>query len=90
MKKKNYCVRDVIPDTPDGFYDTVERSLAACRDEGQKRTWDGFRLPRKWMLPLVAALVLLIAGTAVAASTHWMVPLTLRPLVSFPLRVVGS
>ena len=71
MKKKNYCVRDVIPDTPDGFYDTVERSLAACRDEDQKRTWDGFRLPRKWMLPLVAALVLLIAGTAVAAGA-WL------------------
>ncbi|MBQ6865297.1 MAG: hypothetical protein IJO15_00530 [Clostridia bacterium] len=70
MKKKNYCVRDVIPDTPDGFYDTVERSLAAC-EEKKERTWDGFRLPRKWMLPLVAALVLLIAGTAVAAGA-WL------------------
>ena len=68
MKKKNYCVRDVIPDTPDTFYDAVERSLASCRDERQERAFTGLRLPRKWMLPLVAALVLLVAGTAVAAG----------------------
>ena len=30
MEKKQYNVRDTIPETPDAFYDAVERSLAVC------------------------------------------------------------
>ena len=68
MEKKSYNVRDTIPDTPETFYDTVERSLNSCREEKRERTWGGLRLNRRLMIPLVAALVLLIAGTAVAAG----------------------
>ena len=68
MEKKNYNVRDALPDTPDTFYDAVERSLSACRSEKRERTWGLVRLPRKLLIPLVAALVLLVAGTAVAAG----------------------
>jgi hypothetical protein len=31
-----------------------------------------------------------VAGTACAADTQWIVPLTLRSLVPVPLRVSGS
>ena len=74
MEKKQYDVRDVrhirdaLPETPDTFYDAVERSLSACRTEKKERTWGALRLPRKLLIPLVAALVLLVAGTAVAAG----------------------
>ena len=68
MEKKTYDVRDAIPDTPDTFYDAVERSLRACRETKQERTWGGLRLNRRLLIPLAAALVLLIAGTAVAAG----------------------
>ena len=71
MEKKQYNVRDAIPDTPESFYDTVERSLCSCRAEKKERTWGGLRLPRKLLIPLVAALVLLVAGTAVAAGV-WL------------------
>ncbi len=71
MEKKNYNVRDALPDTPDTFYDAVERSLSACRSEKRERTWGLVRLPRKLLIPLVAALVLLVAGTAVAAGV-WL------------------
>ena len=71
MEKKNYNVRDVLPDTPDTFYDAVERSLSACKEERKTRTWGLVRLPRKLLIPLVAALVLLVAGTAVAAGV-WL------------------
>ena len=71
MEKKNYNVRDALPDTPDTFYDAVERSLSACRSEKRERTWGLMRLPRKLLIPLVAALVLLVAGTAVAAGV-WL------------------
>ena len=71
MEKKNYNVRDALPDTPDAFYDAVERSLAACRSEKRERTWGLGHLPRKLLIPLVAALVLLVAGTAVAAGV-WL------------------
>ena len=71
MEKKNYNVRDTLPDTPDTFYDAVERSLNACRSEKRERTWGLVRLPRKLLIPLVAALVLLVAGTAVAAGV-WL------------------
>ena len=67
-KKKQFNVRDTIPDTPESFYDTVERSLLSCQEEKRERTWGGLRLNRRLMIPLVAALVLLIAGTAVAAG----------------------
>lgn len=70
-KKMQYNVRDAIPDTPESFYDTVERSLADCREQKKERTWGGLRLNRRWLIPLVAALVLLIAGTAVAAGV-WL------------------
>ncbi len=68
MEQKDYRVRDSLPETPDSFYATVERSLYACRDEQKQRTWGIGRLPRKLLVPLVAALVLLVAGTAVAAG----------------------
>ena len=68
MEKKTYDVRNAIPDTPDTFYDAVERSLRACRETKQERTWGGLRLNRRLLIPLAAALVLLIAGTAVAAG----------------------
>ncbi len=71
MEKKKYNVRDALPDTPNAFYDAVERSLAACRSEKKERTWGLVRLPRKLLIPLVAALVLLVAGTAVAAGV-WL------------------
>ena len=71
MENKKYNVRDALPDTPDAFYDAVERSLAACRSEKKERTWGLVRLPRKLLIPLVAALVLLVAGTAVAAGV-WL------------------
>ena len=71
MEKKNYNVRDALPDTPDAFYDAVERSLSACRSEKRERTWGLGHLPRKLLIPLVAALVLLVAGTAVAAGV-WL------------------
>lgn len=71
MEKKNYNVRDALPDTPDTFYDAVERSLNACRSEKKERTWGLVRLPRKLLIPLVAAAVLLIGGTAVAAGV-WL------------------
>ena len=61
-------VRDALPETPDTFYDTVERSLSACRQPRRERTWSVGRLPRRLLIPLAAALVLLIAGTAVAAG----------------------
>ena len=47
MEKKNYNVRDALPDTPDTFYDAVERSLSACKEERKTRTWGLVRLPRK-------------------------------------------
>lgn len=47
MEKKNYNVRDALPDTPDTFYDAVERSLSACKEERKTRTWGFMRLPRK-------------------------------------------
>ena len=71
MEKKQYNVRDSLPDTPDSFYATVERSLAACRSEKKERIWSMGRLPRKLLIPLAAALVLLVAGTAVAAGV-WL------------------
>ena len=71
MEKNEYKVRDALPDTPDTFYDAVERSLSACRDTKQERTWGLGRLPRKLLIPLVAALMLLVAGTAVAAGV-WL------------------
>ena len=71
MEQKDYRVRDSLPETPDSFYATVERSLYACRDEQKQRTWGIGRLPRKLLIPLVAALVLLVAGTAVAAGV-WL------------------
>ncbi len=71
MENKQYNVRDALPDTPDAFYDTVERSLAACRSEKRERTWNLGRLPRKLLIPVAAALVLLVAGTAVAAGV-WL------------------
>ena len=71
MEKKQYNVRDSLPDTPDSFYATVERSLAACRSEKKERIWSVGRLPRKLLIPLAAALVLLVAGTAVAAGV-WL------------------
>ncbi len=69
MDNKKYNVRDALPDTPETFYDAVERSLSACRSEKKERTWG--RLPRKLLIPLAAALVLLVAGTAVAAGV-WL------------------
>ena len=71
MENKKYSVRDALPDTPETFYDAVERSLSACRETQQERTWGLMRLPRKLLIPLVAALVLLVAGTAVAAGV-WL------------------
>lgn len=77
MEKKQYNVRDerhirdALPDTPDTFRDAVERSLAACRQPEKERSWTFGRLPRKLLIPLVAALVLLVAGTAVAAGV-WL------------------
>ena len=71
MEKKSYNVRDTIPDTPESFYDTVERSLDSCREPKRERSWGGLRLNRRLLIPLVAALVLLIAGTAVAAGV-WL------------------
>ena len=71
MKNKKYSVRDALPDAPDTFYDAVERSLSACQEAQQERTWGLMRLPRKLLIPLVAALVLLVAGTAVAAGV-WL------------------
>lgn len=71
MEQKNYNVRDALPETPDTFYEAVERSLAACRDEQKARAWGGLRLNRRLLIPLVAALVLLLAGTAVAAGV-WL------------------
>ena len=71
MDNKKYNVRDALPDTPDTFYDAVERSLSACRETKQERTWGLMRLPRKLLIPLAAALVLLVAGTAVAAGV-WL------------------
>ena len=69
MEDNKYRVRDTVPQTPDSFYAAVERSLSACRSEKKERTWG--RLPRKLLIPLAAALVLLIAGTAVAAGV-WL------------------
>ena len=71
MEKKQYNVRDTIPDTPESFYDTVERSLSACGSQKKERSWGGLRLNRRLLIPLVAALVLLLAGTAVAAGV-WL------------------
>lgn len=71
MEKKQYNVRDTIPETPESFYDAVERSLDSCREEKKTRFWGGLRLNRRLLIPLVAALVLLIAGTAVAAGV-WL------------------
>lgn len=69
MEDNKYRVRDTVPQTPDSFYAAVERSLSACRSEKKERTWG--RLPRKLLIPLAAALVLLVAGTAVAAGV-WL------------------
>lgn len=77
MENKRYNVqdmrhvRDALPETPESFYDAVERSLAACRSERKERTFAGPRLKKKWLLPLVAAAVLLLGGTAVAAGV-WL------------------
>ena len=68
MEKAKYSVRDALPDTPDTFYDAVERSLAACRSEKRERTLSLGRLPRRLLIPMVAAATLLIATTAVAAG----------------------
>ena len=65
MEKNKYRVRDTIPDTPDTFYATVERSLSACNEQ---RKGKGVRLNRRLLIPMVAAALLLIAGTAVAAG----------------------
>lgn len=70
-KKMQYNVRDTIPDTPESFYDAVERSLESCRSAKKERAWGGLRLNRRLLVPLAAALVLLIAGTAVAAGV-WL------------------
>ena len=69
--KMRYNVRNAIPDTPESFYDAVERSLERCRAEKKERSWSGLRLKKKWLIPLVAAAVLLIGGTAVAAGA-WL------------------
>ena len=69
--KQKYNVRETIPETPDGFYDAVERSLSACRSERRERAVVGLQLKKKWLLPLIAAAVLLIGGTAVAAGV-WL------------------
>ncbi len=68
MDNKKYNVRDALPDTPDSFYDAVERSLSACRETKQERAWGLGRLPRRLLIPMVAAATLLIATTAVAAG----------------------
>ena len=69
--KQKYNVRETIPETPDGFYDAVERSLESCRTQKTERSWRGPRLKKKWFLPLVAAAMLFLAGTAVAAGV-WL------------------
>ena len=71
MEDKRYSVRDAVPETPDTFYDAVERSLSACGPEKSERSarhWGGLRLPRRLLIPMVTAAVLLIATTAVAAG----------------------
>ena len=68
MEKKRYSVRDTIPETPNSFYDTVERSLSVCRSEKKEISWGGFRLNRRLLIPLVVILTLLITGTALAAG----------------------
>ena len=70
-KKMRYNVRDALPKTPESFYDAVERSLESCRAQKTERSWGGLRLKKKWLIPLVAAAVLLIGGTAVAAGV-WL------------------
>lgn len=67
-KKMRYNVRNALPETPDSFYDAVERSLDACRQPKRERTWSIGRLPRKLLIPMAAAAILLIATTAVAAG----------------------
>lgn len=67
-KKMRYNVRDTIPETPESFYDAVERSLESCRDQRRAWSWRLGRLPRRLLIPMVAAAVLLIATTAVAAG----------------------
>ena len=69
--EKRYNVRDTVPDTPESFYDAVERTLGECRSPKKERAFAGPRLKKKWLLPLVAAAVLLIGGTAVAAGV-WL------------------
>ena len=73
MENKRYNVQDVrhvrdaLPETPESFYDAVERSLAACRSERKERTFAGPRLKKKWLLPLCLALgtaVIYVLGTA--------------------------
>ena len=51
MEKKRYNVRDTIPDTPESFYDTVERSLASCREQKRDRAWGNLRLNRRLLIP---------------------------------------
>ena len=70
MEKKRYWVRDTIPETPASFRETVEDSLqAVCGQKQQaRRSFSGPRLKKKWLLPLVAAAVLLVSGTALAAG----------------------
>ena len=68
MKKNEFIVRDSLPDTPDSFYSEVERSLSACCDKKEERSWSLKRLPRRLLIPMVAAATLLIATTAVAAG----------------------
>ena len=64
---KDYRLRDAIPETPPSFYNTVEERLSAlCEQKQPARITFGLR--KKWLLPLVAAAVLLLGGTAVAAG----------------------
>jgi len=69
--EKRYNVRDAVPETPESFYDAVERALGECRSPKKERAFAGPRLKKKWLLPLVAAAVLLLGGTAVAAGV-WL------------------
>lgn len=67
---KDYRLRDAIPETPPSFYNTVEERLSAlCEQKQPARITFGLR--KKWLLPLVAAAVLLISGTALAAGV-WL------------------
>lgn len=73
-KTEEFRISDAIPAVPESFYRTVETTLASIESQNRKErnhVTVSLRFGKRALIALVAALVLLVAATAFAA-TAWI------------------